>query len=54
MKSDFKTRFGTLVDESKTTITDLAKGLHVSKQTVSAWRSGDRSPKAPMVENIAR
>ena len=54
MIENFSIRFGRLVDEYRGSATDLAKGLQVSKQTISAWRSGARSPKTPMVEAIAR
>lgn len=33
---------------------EIAKGIGVSKQTVSAWRCGDRSPKQPAIEATAR
>ena len=51
--SDFRQRFNDLFDESKKTNTDLGKDLHVSNQTISAWRLGTRSPKAPTVIAIA-
>lgn len=50
----FNERLSVLLDEYNGNDSDIAKGLHVSKQTVSAWRSGSRSPKAPTVEAIAR
>jgi len=50
----FSERLAILLDEYSGTANDIAKGLHVSKQTISAWRSGTRSPKAPTVEAIAR
>lgn len=54
MVENFSTRFGILVDEYRGTAADIAKGLAVSKQTISAWRSGDRSPRAPVIDSIAR
>lgn len=54
MIENFNIRFSTLVDEHKGNANDIAKGLHVSKQTISAWKSGTRSPKQPTIEAIAR
>ena len=51
--SDFKTRFNELFLESGKTNTDLGKDLHVSNQTISAWKLGTRSPKEPTVIAIA-
>lgn len=51
--STFKERFSTLFDESEKTIIELAKELHVSNQTVSAWKTGTRSPKEPTIIAIA-
>jgi DNA-binding XRE family transcriptional regulator len=51
--SCFKDRFNELFAESNKTNTDLGKDLHVSNQTVSAWRLGARSPKEPTVIAIA-
>ena len=51
--SDFRSRFNELFNESGKTNTDLGKDLHVSNQTISAWRLGKRSPKAPTVIAIA-
>lgn len=51
--SDFRTRFNELFNESGKTNTDLGKDLHVSNQTVSAWRLGTRSPKEPTIIAIA-
>lgn len=52
--SSFKERFKELFDESDTTATELAKKLHVSNQTISAWKTGDRSPKELTIIAIAR
>lgn len=54
MIENFSIRFSTLVDEHKGNANDIAKALNVSKQTISAWRAGTRSPRAPVVEAIAR
>ena len=51
--STFKDRFAELFAESEKTITALAKDLHVSYQTISAWKTGTRSPKEPTVIAIA-
>lgn len=51
--SCFKDRFNELYTESEKTNTELGKELHVSNQTISAWRLGTRSPKAPTVIAIA-
>lgn len=49
----FQERFTMLVSESEKTLTQLSKDLHMSNQTLSAWRNGTRSPKAPTVIAIA-
>jgi len=49
----FRDRFSSLVDESEKTTIDLAKELHVSNQTISAWKIGTRSPKEPTIIAIA-
>ena len=51
--STFRERFSILFSESEKTVMELAKELHVSYQTVSAWKIGTRSPKAPTVIAIA-
>lgn len=33
---------------------DIAKQLGVSKQTISAWATGERSPKRPTIVGIAQ
>ena len=50
----FQQRFKELCDSSPTTDTALAEKLGVSKQTISSWKSGHRSPKKPMIVSIAR
>lgn len=54
MYENFSIRFCTLVDEYMGNANDIAKALHVSKQTISAWKAGTRSPKQPTIEAIAR
>lgn len=49
----FKDRFAQLVEESEKTAMELSKELHVSVQTVSAWKLGVRSPKEPAIIAIA-
>ena len=49
----FRDRFDELCNEESMNTTSLANALHVSKQTVSAWRIGTRSPKQPTVQSIA-
>lgn len=51
--STFRERFFQLCEESQKSATAIAKDLHVSKPTISAWKSGDRSPKQPTVITIA-
>lgn len=50
----FQGRFKSLCDSNPTTDTALAEQLGVSKQTISSWKSGHRSPKKPMIVSIAR
>lgn len=49
----FQERFEQLCDENSGTLTKLAESLHVSKQTVSAWKNGTRSPKRPTIVAIS-
>ena len=49
----FKERFASLFDESDKTTIELAKELHVSNQTISAWKTGVRSPRDSTVYSIA-
>ena len=49
----FRERFSDLCESNPMSDTALAEKLHVSKQTVSAWRNGTRSPKEPTVIAIA-
>lgn len=54
LTSSFKDRLTDLCDRSALTDSEIAKGLEVSKQTLSAWKCGTRSPKRPTIETIAR
>ena len=49
----FQERFAELVQESGKSLLQLSKELHMSNQTLSAWRSGTRSPKLPTIIAIA-
>lgn len=49
----FQERFSQLCEENSGSLTTLAELLHVSKQTVSAWKCGTRSPKQPTIVAIA-
>ena len=50
----FRERITELLDECDQTASVLAKNLHVSRQTLSAWKTGVRSPKEPTIIAIAR
>ena len=52
--STFKERFSELFNETDQSMTDLARILHVSRQTLGAWISGTRSPKEPTIIAIAQ
>ena len=51
--STFRERFTQLCDEYPKNDTAISYELHVSKATISAWKSGDRSPKQPTIISIA-
>ena len=51
--STCKERLNYLFDHSNKNDTAIAEELDVSKQTISAWRKGTRSPKKPMIDKIA-
>ena len=51
--SDFKTRLKEALEEKGKNYTDFAKELGVSKQTISAWLKGERSPKSPTATQVA-
>lgn len=54
LESNFQDRLSTLCDESPMSDSDIARALEISKQTLSAWKCGTRSPKRPTIETIAR
>lgn len=49
----FKERFADLLRERPESATDLAGKMHVSKQTISAWKLGDRRPNRFTTDAIA-
>lgn len=51
--STFKERFSELCESNPMNDTALGNALHVSKQTISAWKSGTRSPRQPIIIDIA-
>lgn len=51
--SNFQERFAELLEKSSKPDISLATDLGVSKQTISAWKTGVRSPKTKMVSRIA-
>ena len=52
--SDFQTRFNELLASFKGNDTDAANLLGVTKQAVSNWRNGTRSPRKDTIIDIAR
>lgn len=52
--ADFTSRFNELLTRHEGNDTDLGVALGVSKQTISAWRTGTRSPKKPHIVAIAK
>lgn len=54
MTADFRHRLIELLSSYEGSDAELAKKMGVSKQTISAWRSGTRSPKRPTIESLAR
>lgn len=50
----FKERLSDLFSETALTDTEIADKLKVSKQTISAWKCGTRSPKEPTIISIAQ
>ncbi len=51
--SNFKDRFAELLKRSSKPDIALAEDLGVSKQTISAWKTGVRSPKNSMIMKIS-
>lgn len=54
MRSTFEQRFSELLDSLPGNDSDAAAQLGVSKQRLSSWRTGYRSPKKDMIEKIAQ
>ena len=52
--STFKDRFNLICSDQAMSASSLADALHVSKQTISSWRVGTRSPKLPTILSIAQ
>lgn len=52
--ADFTSRFNELLTRHPGNDTQLGAALGVSKQTISAWRVGTRSPKKPHIVAIAK
>lgn len=50
----FRDRFNELCEGFPNSDTTLASSIGVSKQTISAWRLGERSPKKPTIAIIAQ
>ena len=46
-------RLNKVFDSDPRTDSMIADSFHVSKQTISAWRSGSRSPKKSKLQEIA-
>ena len=46
-------RIKDLRNKRRITQTDLAKGVHVTQQTITAWESGRAVPNATTLESIA-
>ncbi len=51
--SSFEERFSELASQYPGSDSEKAKLIGVSRQTISAWRTGVRSPKQPMIIHIA-
>ena len=52
--STFSERFSELCEGNSFTDVELSRALKVSKQTISAWKNGTRSPKEPTIITIAQ
>ena len=51
--STFRERFYELISSGDKSMKEFSKDLHVSNQTISAWKTGARSPKEPTIIAIA-
>lgn len=52
--STFQARFNELIEASSVMSAQFAQDFGVSKQAVSAWQNGTRSPKRPTIASIAQ
>ena len=52
--TSFTSRLNELVEKSGQSLSQIANELGVSKQAISAWQTGTRTPKSPTIETIAR
>ena len=50
----YQDRLNELFDSDSRSLTAIANELGVSKQAVSMWRNGTRSPKKPVLVKIAK
>ena len=50
----FNERFSELCAGNTLTDVEMSRALKVSKQTISAWKKGTRSPKEPTITMIAQ
>lgn len=51
--STFRERFNELVESSSKSRTAIADEFHVAKQTISAWATGQTSPRLPVASALA-
>ena len=51
--SSFQERFSELIDSSPKSRTAIAAEFGVAKQTISAWTTGQTSPRLPVVSSLA-
>lgn len=51
--SDFRERFNELLDSSPKSRTVIAEEFGVAKQTISAWATGQSSPRIPVANSLA-
>lgn len=51
--STFRDRFTELVNSSGKSQTSIANEFHVAKQTISAWITGQSSPRSPVLTALA-
>lgn len=49
----FQERFSELIDSSSKSRTAIASEFGVAKQTISAWTTGQSSPRLPVVSSLA-